>query len=134
MMRSAARRNEVANYRLEISITGAGERAATSSRDAKVAGTNYHATGDIPCAMRREGPTGFCPFGVTREGSGNGTVIVTKPDGRSRAIFFKNGKAIGADVSAADPGKFRASRTGDLTIVRIGDERYEIPDAVIFGG
>jgi hypothetical protein len=112
------------------SLTGDGP----SSGDALVEGTKYHATGSIPCAMALGQPTGSCPFGVIREGNGNGIVTVTKPDGRTRAIFFKNGKAIGADVSQADPGEFSASREGDLTVVRIGDERYEIPDALIFGG
>ena len=79
-------------------------------------------------------PTGSCPFGVTREGGGSGIVTVTKPDGRTRAIFFENGKATGCDASEADPGEFRASREGDLNVVRIGDERYEIPDAVVSGG
>lgn len=150
LMRSAARRNEVANYRLEMIITAAegtssaapggspgGETAPTAAPpggDALVAGTNYHATGDIPCAMAAGQPTGTCPFGVTREGNGSGIVTVTRPDGRTRAIFFENGEAIGADVSEADPGDFSARRDADLTFVRIGDERYEVPDAVIFGG
>jgi len=34
--------------------------------DAKVAGTSYHATGNIPCSMGGGAPTGSCPFGVTR--------------------------------------------------------------------
>ena len=138
MMRSAARRNETARYRLEMIITadestGASGVDATAS-DALVAGTSYHATGNIPCSMGDGQPTGSCAFGVTREGNGSGIVTVTKPDGRKRAIFFDSGQATGADVSEADPGAFSASRESDLTIVRIGPERYEIPDAVIFGG
>jgi hypothetical protein len=138
MMRSAARRKEVAKYRLEMIITKAGKPAAASGDnrsggDAVVAGTSFNATGNIPCSVAAGQPTGSCPFGVTREGGGSGIVIVTKPDGRTRAIFFEKGKATGADVSEADPGDFRASRDADLTIVRIGEERYEIPDAVILG-
>jgi len=132
MMRSAARQNEVANYRLEMIISTAGN---TSGRgDATVPGTNYNATGNIPCAMGGGQPTGSCPFGVTRQGNGGGIVTVTKPDGRTRAIFFENGRATGYDQSQADRGEFSAARQGDLNIIRIGQERYEIPDAVIFGG
>jgi hypothetical protein len=139
MMRSAARRNEVANYRLEMIVTGAASSAAPAAsgrmrHDAKVKGTNYHATGNVPCRMKPGQPTGSCPFGVTREGGGNGTVTITKPDGRTRAIFFQKGKAVGADVSQADPGGFSARRESDLNIIDIGAERYEIPDAVVFGG
>lgn len=137
MMRSAARRNEVAKYRLEMIVSGAAKSSTdgrSSGGDALVKGTGYNATGNIPCAMALGQPTGSCPFGVKREGNGFGIVTVTKPDGRTRAISFKNGKAIGYDVSEADPGAFSAEKQGDLSIVHIGNERYEIPDAVILGG
>jgi len=138
-MRSAARRNEVANYNLEIIITNADDMEKTSQtvpsdNDALVPGTNYHATGNIPCTVAKGQPNGSCPFGVTREGNGSGMVTVTKPDGRTRVIFFENGTVTGADVSQADPGEFSAKKESDLSIILIGDERYEIPDAVIFGG
>jgi len=84
--------------------------------------------------MGKEQPTGSCPFGVTREGNANAMVTVTKPDGRTRTIFFEKGKATAADVSRADPGEFGTSREDKITIVRIGDERHAIPDAVIYGG
>jgi hypothetical protein len=139
LMRSAARRNEKAKYRLEMIVQGAGDPAGKahsgpSPDDALIPGTSYHATGDVPCSMGKGQPTGSCPFGVTRNGGGSGIVTITKPDGRTRAIFFENGKATGCDASQADPGEFRASREGDLNTVRIGDERYEIPDAVVSGG
>jgi hypothetical protein len=139
MMRSAARRDETANYRLEMIITaaeggGSGKEASAPAGDAKVEGTDYHATGEIPCSMAKGQPTGSCPFGVKREGNGNAIVTVTRPDGSTRSIFFQNGNAISADISAADAVEFSASREGDVSIIRIGDERYEIFDAVIFGG
>ena len=136
LVRSAARRNETAHYQLKVAITGAahGREAPAHTPDAKVPGTDFHATGDIPCSTGGGQPTGQCPFGVKREGGGSGVVTVTKPDGRTRAIFFKRGRATGYDMSQADPGEFRASRQGDLNIIRIGRERYEIPDSVIFGG
>jgi hypothetical protein len=140
LMRSAARRNETADYRLELSITDANtgnpesKEAEETGQDAVVEGTQYHATGEIPCSMGGGQPTGSCPFGVKREGGGSGLVTVTKPDGRTRTIFFQNGRAVSADVSQADYGKFSATRQGDLNIIRIGQERYEIPDALPFGG
>jgi hypothetical protein len=134
MIRSAARRNEVADYRLEIAIAAAGPAAAAPAGDAKVAGTGYHATGNVPCAMGGGQPTGSCPFGVMRKGQGSGMVTVTRPDGRQRVIFFEQGRATGYDQSQADKGAFGATRQGDTTTVRIGEERYEIPDAVIQGG
>lgn len=133
LMRSAARRHESAKYTLTVGITG-GSAGVVSSHDAKVAGTPYHATGNIPCSTAAGQPTGSCSFGVTREGNGSGMVTVTKPDGRTRTIFFKKGKATGYDQSQADIGKFSAKKQGDLSVIHIGQERYEIPDAVIWGG
>ncbi|ACB52805.1 unknown [Crocosphaera subtropica ATCC 51142] len=127
--RNAVRNNEVANYQLKINITGGDLQG-----DAKVPGTNYHATGNVTCSMGNGQPTGSCPFGVTRRGNGSADVTVTKPDGRKRVIFFENGQAISADTSQADPGDFSASKKDDIYIIRIGKERYEIFEAIVFGG
>jgi hypothetical protein len=102
--------------------------------DAKVAGTPYHATALVPCSMGGGMPTNQCEAGVVRQGGGFGTVTVTKPDGRTRNIFFENGRATGYDMSQADSGRMTVSRQADLNIIRIGQERYEIPDAMILGG
>lgn len=132
----------------KIAILGAGallvvgcvapesKSTSTSSvkHDAKVAGTSYHATANVPCSMGGGAPTGSCPAGVKRQGGGAAEVTITKPDGRTRVIFFQNGRAITANTSEADPGKFSASRQADLNIIKIGQERYEIPDAFVSGG
>jgi len=95
----------------------------------------FDATGQVPCAQSPAQPTGSCPFGVARAGGGYATVEITKPDGRTRAIFFALGRPVGADSSQADGyGEFRASRVEDLHRVEVGNERYEIPDAVVNGG
>ena len=95
----------------------------------------FDATGTIPCARQAGQPLGQCAFGVARAGGGYATVVVTRPDGRQRAIFFRMGRPLGADTSQADGYlEFRASKEGDLNLIRIGDERYEIPDAVVLGG
>lgn len=124
---------------LALMLTACGAPESKSSKaygsgDAKVAGTDYHATGNVPCSMGGGAPTRSCLFGVKREGNGSGIVTVTKPDGRTRSIFFDNGNATGYDMSQADPGEFSVSKQSDTNIIRIGQERYEIPDAVIFGG
>jgi hypothetical protein len=61
--------------------------------------------------------------------------VIRRPDGRSRAIYFRMGRPVGADTSQADGyGEFRATKESDLHLIRVGDERYEIPDAVVLGG
>ena len=86
LMRSAARRKEVAHYRLEMIVQNAPKGQAPVG-DAKVAGTNYHATGKVPCSTAVGQPTGLrqasrwlsqprtssCP--ASREGSSCGGVM-----------------------------------------------------------
>lgn len=96
---------------------------------------SFDATGMIPCAQLNGQPTGACPFGVSRSGGGYATVLITKPDGSTRAIFFRLGLPTGANTSQAEGyPEFNASRSADLNFIRVGQERYEIPDAVIYGG
>ncbi len=95
----------------------------------------FDATGRLPCARTLGQSMSECEFGVARAGGGYATVVVKYPDGRTRAIFFRMGRPIGADTSQADGYKeFHASKDKDLNLVHVGDERYEIPDAVVLGG
>ena len=95
----------------------------------------FDATGSLPCAQAAGQPMGQCEFGVARAGGGYATVVIRRPDGRTRAIFFRMGKPIGADTSQADGyPEFRATKESDLHRIRVGDERYEVPDAVVLGG
>jgi hypothetical protein len=112
-------------------------RAATGPDDSALrAGQNqFDATGQLPCAQDLGQPMGQCDFSVARSGGGYATVVIKKPGGRSRIIFFRMGRPIGADTSEADySGEFKAAREGDLNLIRVGTERYEIPDAVVLGG
>lgn len=132
MMRSAARRNEKADYRLEAIVSGAAHQPQQPA-DALVPGTDYHATGTVNCRIG-SGKMQSCDFGVKREGYGNGMVTVTRPDGGKRTILFERGKATGFDFSQADPAEFSSRQQDDNTVVRIGDETYTLPDAIIWGG
>jgi len=95
----------------------------------------FDATGQLSCARYEGKPMGQCDFGVSRAGGGYATIIIKHPDGQIRIIFFSMGVPIGADTSQADGyPEFRVTKEGDLYGIRIGNERYEIPDAVILGG
>jgi len=133
LMHSASRRNEVANYRLKMIVTGAtrsGAAHGATDGDALVAGTTYHATKQIPRVAETDKPMSQCEAKVERT-AGGGSVHVTTPDGGSRVITFRDGKVVTTDADAP----FRVERRDDWTIVRIGAvEVYEIPEALVFGG
>jgi hypothetical protein len=135
LMRSAARRNEAANYTLTVGITGSAAASAAlgaaPAGDAKVKGTPYQATGQVPCSMGSalQG-SAQCDFGVIRGKPGNAEVHVTPPGGFKRVLNFAGGKV----TSNAD-AKVKASKSGDLWSVDVNDyEHYRIPEAVISGG
>jgi len=95
----------------------------------------FDATGTVSCAEGAGQPLRECDFGVARAGGGYSTVVVQKPYGGSRALFFRMGVAIGADTSEADSQHdFSVTRENDLNRIQVGPERYEIPDAVVLGG
>lgn len=135
LVRAAARRGERAPFTLTVSVTGAATTAAYGGTASRAAQGRFNATGKIPCAQHRGQPAGQCDFGVARAGGGTATVAVSLPDGRRRLLFFENGRAVGTDHDPAGDGAgFRATREADLNLIKTGDERYEVPDAVVFGG
>ncbi len=132
LMRSAARRNEVADYTLTVGITGAGKAADLGQApvsDAKVKGSHYNATGPLPCRMGNDKPI-QCEFGVIRGKPGNAEVHITPPGGLKRVLTFMGDKV------ATNPGeKIKAVKQGYDWSVEVDDyEHYTIPEAVISGG
>lgn len=95
---------------------------------------DFDATGRISCTFDTEQPMSQCDFGVARAGGRDATIIVTRPDNRTRVIFFTLGYPSAVDTSQADNGLFSFSRSNDLWRITIGKERYEIPDAAVLGG
>jgi len=95
---------------------------------------DFDAHGPVRCAQGKQAMV-QCDAAVAREGGGTATVVVTRPDGRKRFIFFDKGKAIGADLSQADGSQhFHATRKNDTYRIEAGHERYEIIEAMVFGG
>lgn len=94
--------------------------------------TRIDATADIPCAREFGQPMRMCTAQIRRgEVVGSAEVTVMWPDGGMRVITFKGGKAEASD--SAD--EFRAAREADLNLIRVGKgERFEITDAIAFGG
>jgi hypothetical protein len=118
---------------------GAPARAAGGSRPSaseRAGQGQFDARGPVGCAMRAGEPMQQCQAAVARDGGGTATIVVTRPDGRTRTIFFEKGKATGADLSQADGNMdFRATMSKErIYKIQAGDELYEIVDSFVFGG
>jgi len=109
----------------ELPVEGGGQPA-----DGGGLAANFEATGQIPCARYYGQPMTQCSAAATRGTDGEATVTVSWPDGGTRVIFFRNGRADESD--APDPLSY--TREADLNMIRIGkSERFEIPDTLPFG-
>lgn len=93
-------------------------------------GLPFDATGAVSCSTAANQPVRPCQFGVVREGPGNTGVWIALGDGVERHILFENGEP----VATNSPDALNFEKAGYVFVVRIGDERYEIPEATVYGG
>jgi hypothetical protein len=135
LVRAAARRNEKASFSLNVKVTGSAVPASTSSSDAKIPGTRFHAKSMVPAKNYLQPELKECEaFVVRRNGTGNATVEFRTKNDRRRVLFL-NGKPVSSDSAS----KMTSARKGDVTILSFGDsktadETFEVPDALILGG
>jgi len=112
-------------------VESAAPRRPTVFEDGPVgSGVPFDATGLVPCAAHTDQPMHQCPFGVIREGPGNAGIWIALGDGEERQILFEDGIPVATDSAKT----LRFEKTGDLFRVNVGDERFEIPYAVVSGG
>ena len=112
-------------------------RRTEADGDALVENTGFNATGTVACVTRAGWRVRDCAAGVVRNGDGSAVVTVFHPEGRSRDILFGPDKRATGVRTAEDDGSdrqpFSAARGTNATIVRLGPERYEIPDIMVQG-
>lgn len=118
------------------STPAAGQRSAPDG-DALVAGTGFNATATVRCVTREGEAVGDCDAGIVRNRDGTARLTVFWPDGHRRNITFDTAqRATGADTAESDGSSayaLRDGRAGDLIVVTIGPERYEIPEVLVLG-
>lgn len=139
MMRSAARRGEVAHYALDVSITGAPGAASTSKAPSAVSASGhvldwparFDATGEVECSAGGATLGQWCEFRVVRNSFG-ATIWVVKPgtDTDVRVLYFESDA-----WSSDDDSKLSWDRKTDDWLVKVdGKEFYLVFDEVIWGG
>jgi len=142
MMRSAARRNETAQYTVNVRILGVADRSVKSPEPGPWP-VDTDASGDLPCSKGGKDLDLHCPFKVKRNSYG-ATIWAIKPgetrDPKEmqledlRTLYFEklDNKV---NFSTNDSSKASWEREDDNWIVTVGEhERYWILDAVIYGG
>jgi hypothetical protein len=116
-------------------LTGNALAPVPASQDALLPGTPFHASAKIACVPyigKFREKLVECEAFVTRRGfDGTATVEIPQENSVPRRILFVKGKPVASD----SPFPVTYSRRDDRTIVTFdADERYEIPDTLVFGG
>ncbi len=132
LMRSAARRQETSDYRLDVTLEGVGLQPLPGSEDALVPGSRFHAMGDINCKP------GFseiqrCSAGVVRrDRNGTASIEISWGEYGKRRLLFIEAQLVATD--AAQEWKLERNSRGDLRVNFGDDEYYEIPEVFLTGG
>jgi hypothetical protein len=129
LMRSAARRDEIAAHTLTVGITGRPDPAA--AREVNDFGPReWDARGGLGCARGGQPmQTAACPFKVIRYAEGATIFVLAPGTGAERILCFTNGA-----WSTDGTERVQASKRADLWSLVVSDEAYEVPDAALFGG
>ena len=95
---------------------------------------DFDATGVIPCAQERGQVLGECTAEVARGNGRDATVVVTFPNGFARSLYFVHGEFVSASSTMSGSGVDTDWRIeSGLHDIRVDDQRYELPDILIFG-
>ncbi|TMM51214.1 hypothetical protein [Sulfitobacter sabulilitoris] len=95
---------------------------------------DFDARGTIPCAQVRGQKMQTCHIEIARGAGGDATAVATFSNGFSRTLYFVNGTFISANATMSGVGTdVDWRKSGPLHIIRVDDQRFEIPHHLIFG-
>lgn len=95
---------------------------------------NFDASAEVACAQIEGQPLQRCTARVARAEGGDATVVVTFANGFARSLHFEDGAFIRANAPMSGVGTDTDWRLGDgLHVIRVDDQRFEIPHALVTG-
>ena len=132
LMRSAARRKEVANYTLSVRITGA---PVEKPVDAKLGPAHYDASGNVRCSNGEPLLDKECAFRVIRNLQQQSAEIWIAKLPPNKTPRFRVLNYAGKKFTTTDDAALSWQRKDDNWQLTVdGREFYFIPDALIHGG
>ncbi|MEO1115984.1 MAG: hypothetical protein AAFY05_26820 [Pseudomonadota bacterium] len=94
----------------------------------------FDAEAEIPCAQEQGQALGTCDAAVSRGVGGDATVVVTFQNGFARKLYFVHGEFVKASATMSGVGTDMDWRLeSEVHVVRVDDQRFELPDRFIFG-
>ena len=132
LIRAAARRNENSRFTLSTGLSGQALPPVPGKVDALIPGTPYHAQAAIKCEPAYTQTRSCEAFVTRRDFAGTATVEIRWDETRRRHILFVKGRPAVADVPVSM--RFTKDAQGNYMIDFDGQDRFEIPEALVFGG
>lgn len=119
----------VVNAALAISAAADAADAAARAKTGE-----FDATYEIRCAQEVGQALGSCKAEVARSGAADAAVVVTFPNGFARILTFEDGKFLRGNATMSGVGTDTDWRRSDgIYHVRVDDQRFEFPEALVFG-
>ncbi|SIS94783.1 hypothetical protein SAMN05421759_10783 [Roseivivax lentus] len=116
-----------------LASVAAGATAAGESAAHAKAG-DFDAKGRIACVQRDGLPIGTCTARVARGPAGEATLEATFENGFARMLFFEEGAFLRANTTMSGVGTDTDWRLEEgMLFLRVDDQRFEVPEALVFG-
>lgn len=111
---------------------GAGADAMSATQRAKAG--DFDATGEIRCAQEVGQALGSCEVEVARAEGRAAAVVVTFSNGFARVLTFADGAFLRGNATMSGVGTDTDWRlSGKIIHVRVDDQRFELPETLVFG-
>lgn len=95
---------------------------------------DFDAQGVIQCAQEAGEALGKCTVGIATGDGGDATAIATFSNGFARRLYFRNGEFVSANSTMSGAGRDTDWQLDDgMHKIRVDDQRYNIPDTLVFG-
>jgi hypothetical protein len=133
-MRNAARRNETANYVLDVGVSG-GTKTAETGPSAGQPPAKVDASGIVKCSTGGVLLDQQCAFRVVRDLPREAADVWVARAGTAATPSWRFLRYTGKDFTTDGPEKIETRRQDDNWVVGIdGNETYLLPDALNHGG
>lgn len=101
--------------------------------NARAKSGDFDRTGEVGCAQEAGQPLGLCEAGIARDENG-AVVVVTFPNGFSRMLMFEGGTFLRGNATMSGVGTDTEwTISNGIYQVRVDDQRFEIPEALVWG-
>lgn len=101
--------------------------------NARAKAGDFDASGEVRCAQEVGQSLGACAAEVARA-DGSAVVVVTFPNGFSRILMFGDARFLRGNATMSGVGTDADWTLSDgVYRVRVDDQRFELPEALVFG-